>query len=555
MSPQHRLRLTYRINCPSSVGGCPRLSSTCRSPHPFSMLQLHNLALLFAAISKGVTAATVSTYLDIVNAEIDPDGFTRDATLANGVFPGPVIRATKGDRLQIDVTDNLGDSSLDLVTSIHWHGFFQSGTNWADGVDAVTQCPIIPGESFLYNFTVPDQAGTFWYHSHYSAQYCDGLRGAMIIDDPDDPQRYLYDIDDDDTIITLADWYHTISTEAGLTPEYNSTLINGLGRYADGPAIPLAVVNVISEHRYRLRLISISCDPSFNFSIDSHTLTVIEVDGVNVQPLKVDSLEIFAGQRYSVVLTANQLIGNYWIRALPISALEPDPNFNNLTNLAILRYLGAFPINPLIDPTVNIPVSKSPLIETNLHPLEATTVPGNPTPGGADININLHVVFNTTALDFDVNGVSYDAPTVPVLLQILNGANVSELVPAGSIYGLDANKSVEISIPGGAAGGPHPVHLHGHNFHVVRSAGESTYNYDNPVIRDVVSIGTTGDNVTIRFFTDNYGPWFFHCHIDWHLKIGFAVVFAEDVPEVPAEVVPSPDWSKLCPAYDDFLNG
>ena len=93
---------------------------------------------------------------------------------------------------------------------------------------------------------------------------------------------------------------------------------------------------------------------------------------------------------------------------------------------------------------------------------------------------------------------------------------------------------------------------------MVRSAGESTYNYDNPVIRDVVSIGTTGDNVTIRFFTDNYGPWFFHCHIDWHLKMsailskfitdhtdqcaipsGFAVVFAEDVPEVPAEVVPS----------------
>jgi iron transport multicopper oxidase len=55
---------------------------------------------------------------------------------------------------------------------------------------------------------------------------------------------------------------------------------------------------------------------------------------------------------------------------------------------------------------------------------------------------------------FTVNGASYDFPSVPVLLQILNGANVSELVPAGSIYGLEANKSVEISIPGGAAGGP-----------------------------------------------------------------------------------------------------
>lgn len=57
---------------------------------------------------------------------------------------------------------------------------------------------------------------------------------------------------------------------------------------------------------------------------------------------------------------------------------------------------------------------------------------------------------------FTVNGVSYDAPTVPVLLQILNGANVSELVPAGSIYGLEANKSVELTIPANAAavGGP-----------------------------------------------------------------------------------------------------
>ena len=122
--------------------------------------------------------------------------------------------------------------------------------------------------------------------------------------------------------------------------EYNSTLINGLGRYSDGPAVPLAVVNVIGGLRsvlylikclsllfnfscyvsYRLRLVSISCDPSFIFSIDSHTLTVIEADSTSVQPLVVDSLEIFAGacvdyfdilvvlidgktgQRYSVVV-------------------------------------------------------------------------------------------------------------------------------------------------------------------------------------------------------------------------------------------------------------
>jgi FtsP/CotA-like multicopper oxidase with cupredoxin domain len=51
------------------------------------------------------------------------------------------------------------------------------------------------------------------------------------------------------------------------------------------------------EHRisYRLRLVSISCDPAYTFSIDKHNLTIIEVDGINHKPLEVDSLQIFAG--------------------------------------------------------------------------------------------------------------------------------------------------------------------------------------------------------------------------------------------------------------------
>ena len=66
-----------------------------------------------------------------------------------------------------------------------------------------------------------------------------------------------------------------------------------------------------------------------------------------------------------------------------------------------------------------------------------------------------------------------------------------------------------------------------HTFHVVRSAGQTHYNYHDPIVRDTVSIGKMGDNVTIRFRTDNPGPWFLHCHIDWHLEAGFAVVLAE----------------------------
>jgi len=309
------------------------------------------------------------------------------------------------------------------------------------------------------------------------------------------------------------------------------------------------VITVTQGKRYRFRLVSISCDPNFTFSIDNHSMTVIEADGQNTEPQLVDSIQIFAGQRYSFVLHANQPVDNYWTRALP-----PNKSYANLTNLAILRYVGADAANPTSDPTTNIPTSSSPLVEANLHALVATGVPGAPTPGGADININLNITFS--AGQFAVNGQSFASPSVPVLLQILSGTmNASDLLPSGSIYGLEANKSVELTIPSLALAGPHPIHLHGHAFHVVRSANSTDYNWINPVMRDVVSIGTgASDQVTIRFVTDNPGPWFLHCHIDWHLNAGLAVVFAEDVPDVSSQDIHTVEWDNLCPKYNAFLN-
>jgi hypothetical protein len=59
---------------------------------------------------------------------------------------------------------------------------------------------------------------------------------------------------------------------------------------------PLARTEILLSVSYRFRLVSISCDPNFTFSIDDHMMTVIEVDGTNVKPLRVDSIQIFAGE-------------------------------------------------------------------------------------------------------------------------------------------------------------------------------------------------------------------------------------------------------------------
>ncbi|KAF8994967.1 laccase 2 [Cyathus striatus] len=484
--------------------------------------------------------------LYVGNKVISPDGFNRSAVLAGSTsskltFPGPVIIGTKGSTFRINVIDQLTDTTMLRSTSIHWHGLFQRRSNWADGVVGVTQCPIAPGDSFVYQFSATDQAGTFWYHSHYSTQYCDGLRGVMVVQDPLDPHKSKYQVDDESTIITLADWYHIPAPSLLRVPAPDATLINGKGRYAGGPTSELAIIRVQQHVRYRFRLVSLSCNPNYVFSIDGHTMQIIEVDGNNVEPVNVDSIQIYAGQRYSFVLEANQTIGNYWVRAQPNAGTL---GFDGGINSAILRYIGA----PDVDPNTTQTPSTIPLLETSLHPLINAGAPGGANP--PDMAINLVIGQNSTTFRATINGVSFQPPVVPVLLQIMSGAMSPEaLLPPGSVYVLPPNKVIEVSVPGGSVGSPHSMHLHGHAFDVVRSAGSSTYNYVNPVRRDVVAAGFAGDNITIRFRTDNPGPWIFHCHNDWHLEAGMAVVFAEDVATVHDENVPHA-WESLCPTYN-----
>ncbi|KAG6816254.1 hypothetical protein H0H87_007419 [Tephrocybe sp. NHM501043] len=235
-------------------------------------------------------------------------------------------------------------------------------------------------------------------------------------------------------------------------------------------------------------------------------------------------------QRYSFVIFTDQKVANYRIRALPSTGQGDLPlNFNGGINSAILRYKGA----PDAEPTSADYASPKLLQEHDLRPLLAdASAPGKPKPGGADVNINLDIGVDFQTLKFLMNGVSFAPPSVPVLLQILSGAKTAqELMPTGAIYTLPKNKVIEITIPGGSPGGPHPFHLHGHIFSVIRSAGDTKPNYKNPVRRDVVNIGEAGSNVTIRFTTDNPGPWFLHC--------GLAVVFAEDPADTSVTNQPS----------------
>jgi len=81
----------------------------------------------------------------------NPDGqFDRPVMGVNGQWPIPAITGDIGDRIVVNVKNELGNQT----TSLHFHGLFQNGTTHMDGPDMVSQCAIAPGHSLTYNFTV-----------------------------------------------------------------------------------------------------------------------------------------------------------------------------------------------------------------------------------------------------------------------------------------------------------------------------------------------------------------------------------------------------------------
>ncbi|XP_066596752.1 uncharacterized protein [Prorops nasuta] len=274
------------------------------------------------------------------------DGFERAILTINRLLPGPSIQVCKGDTIIVDVHNQIDGQS----TSIHWHGLHQKGTPYFDGVPFITQCPIPGGTNFRYNFKA-DKSGSHFYHSHSNVQLVDGIYGALIIREPHHQNYHkdLYDEDLPEHVFLLSDFMHVMGAERipgysysgkGQYPE--SFLINGLGRYRNletgsETATPYEVFTVQEGARYRFRLINsigTSCEARITF--EGHPLTMIASDGDDFDPITVDSIVFYSGERFDVILHANQTPKTYWIHVMSPKGCLPK----GVHQLAVLRYEG-----------------------------------------------------------------------------------------------------------------------------------------------------------------------------------------------------------------------
>ncbi len=262
-------------------------------------------------------------------------------TMAVGVndsVPAPLIRFREGDEITLNVRN-----TLKADTSIHWHGLlvpFQM-----DGVPGVTFPGIRPGETFTYKYSVP-QNGTYWYHSHSGLQEQLGHYGPIIIDPKGtDPVQY-----DREYILVLGDWTftdpHRIFAKLkknGESLNFNQRTVGDFVRDASSKGLSAAIEDrsmwgamrmsprdiadvtgetytyVINGHstadnwnaifqpgeRVRLRIINAAAMTLFNVRIPGLPMTIVQSDGLNVQPLEVDEFQMGVAETYDVIVEPN----------------------------------------------------------------------------------------------------------------------------------------------------------------------------------------------------------------------------------------------------------
>jgi len=165
----------------------------------------------------------------------------------DGIVPGPVLRVRQGEEVLVRLANE-----LTIPTRVHWHGVRLA--NAMDGT-ALTQGPIMPGESFDYRFAPPD-AGTFWYHPLRRAQPDSALYGLLIVDEKQPPE-----VDRDVALI--------------LDRPDNGFTANGLA---------MLDIPVVTNERLRLRLLNAARDRFVSLRLDRHPVTVMAIDGQPAEP-------------------------------------------------------------------------------------------------------------------------------------------------------------------------------------------------------------------------------------------------------------------------------
>jgi len=286
-------------------------------------------------------------------------------------------------------------------------------------------------------------------------------------------------------------------------------------------------------------LVNAAAVSRMSVSLDGHSMIVYAADGLYVEPQEVKVLHISIGQRYSVMVRLDQQQGMYSLRfaSYPYGDMQQiieghammsymDKNMTSGATLVEEPSLTWMLVNG------SAKLDASELDDQKLAPFEGVSPPNGPS------NVTQLFTINQTGIvTWVVNDQAYSEPTTPIIY-----GSVSDGWDSATTLRLPGNATIDLimhvandsmDVMG------HPIHLHGHKFwflgagqgmfpyNSVDAAPSSMINLENPPYRDTIDLPASGWAV-VRYVTDNPGAWLLHCHVQWHLVSGMAVVLVEN---------------------------
>ncbi|AKN73376.1 MULTISPECIES: multicopper oxidase family protein [Streptomyces] len=455
-------------------------------------------------------------------AELDLGGRSVHTWAYNEEVPGPLVRVTAGDVLDLTLANR-----LPAETTLHSHGVRLRCD--MDGVPDLTQRAIHSGTDFRYRFAV-EHPGTYLLHSHVGMQPDRALYAPLVVDDPREPLSY-----DKEWLLVLDDWLDGVegSTPEGVLEQLKPGGAMDMGQMAMGPGhgspsphhrasrhpspsrkpagpnrvlhqshsrmlhgdggsvdYPYYLVNgrlpdnpsvfhCRPGDRVRLRIINAGSETAFRVALGDHTMTVTHTDGYPVKHKRTDALLVGMAERYDVLITARDGV-------FPLVAL---PEGKKGRGLAVLR-------------TTKVS-KKLPPVDVRPHELDGETVPArrllpadSVALGDRDPDREMRIRITGTMRRFD-----WGFDHKPYSAQQRHPVRAGERVRLTLINATDMW---------------HPMHLHGHTFAVV--------GLDSVGARKDTALVLPHRKLVIDFDADNPGLWMLHCHNQYHSESGMMTV-------------------------------
>ncbi|KAE8689628.1 Laccase-5 [Hibiscus syriacus] len=439
-------------------------------------------------------------------------------------------------------------------------------TGWADGPEFVTQCPIRPGGSYTYRFTVQGQQGTLWWHAH-SSWLRATVYGALIIR-PRDGESYPFPKPKRVTPILLGEWWDANpidvareATRTGATPNVSDAYTINVQPGRDlfkCSSEETTIVPIDFGETNLLRVIDAALNQPLFFKVASHKLTVVGADASYTKPFTTSVLMMGPGQTMDVLIQGDRPPSRYYVAARAYQSAQNSP-FDNTTTTAILEYKSATyaaknckattPVMPSlpayndtnrvtafiqsfrsqqkvevptdIDESLFFTVGLGLNCPPNFHKRRCQGPNGNRFTASMN-NFSFVLSRNFSLLQAHQQGIpgggfTTDFPGAPPLKFNYTG-NVSrslfQPVPGTKSYKLEYGSRVQIVIQDTSIVTPenHPIHLHGYDFYIIVEGfgnfnpkrDTSKFNLIDPPLRNTVGVPVYGLAV-IRFVADKSG--------------------------------------------------